>query len=68
MMHIHFNTDIEIFLEQDNGSLEELLVIHLDNIKVEFDMLVRDMWLHVIFKDITLGEARVHSRLNVQFE
>jgi len=68
MMHIHFNTDIEIFLEQDNGSLEELLVIHLDDIKVEFDMVVRDMWLHVNFKDIILGEARVHSRLNVQFE
>jgi hypothetical protein len=67
-MHIFFNVDIDIFLEQDDGSLKEILTIKLDDIKVEFDMVVRDMWLHVNWKDIILGEAKVHSSYNVEFE
>lgn len=68
LMHIYFNMDVDIFLEQENGSLQELLTIKLDDIKVEFDMEIKDFWLHIVWKDITLGDAKVSSSVKVEFD
>ena len=60
-MTILFSMDIEIILRYPNDALETL-TIHLNDILIDFDMSIENMWFNTKWNKISVRDIGITSR------